>query len=124
MGHPKTPWYVARVALLEISRGAYVRDAAAVAGISVWTVERLIVEHGCMTMRTSKVREGELTLQDREEIRIGIERNDSDRVISERIGKHCVTVWREIKRNGGRKAYRAFRAHDRASQEARRCRKS
>ncbi len=45
MGRPKTPWHVARVALLEISRGAFVRDAAAAAGISVGTVERLIIEH-------------------------------------------------------------------------------
>lgn len=124
MGHPKIPWSVARVALFEISRGAYVRDAAGVAGISVCTVERLIVKHGRMTMRTSKVREGELTLQDREEIRIGIERNESDRVIGERIGKHRATVWREIKRNGGRKEYRAVGAQDRASEKARRCRES
>ena len=124
MGRPKTPWHVERVALLEISRGAYVREAAAAAGISVWTVERLIVEHGRMTMRASKVREGELTLEDREEVRIGIERYESDAVIGERIGKHRSSVWREIKRNGGRKAYRAFRAHDRASEQARRCRES
>ena len=124
MGRPKTPWHVARVALLEISRGAYVRDAAAAAGISVWTVERLIVEHGRMTMRASKVREGELTLEDREEIRLGVDRNEADAVIGERLGRHRSTIWREIKRNGGRKAYRAFRAHDRASRQARRCRKS
>ncbi|MDK1010585.1 MAG: hypothetical protein QGM46_09630 [Actinomycetota bacterium] len=40
MGRPKTPWYVARLVLLELSRGAYVRDAAAAARISVGTVER------------------------------------------------------------------------------------
>ena len=124
MGRPKTPWHVARVALLEVSRGAYVRDAAAVAGISVGTVERLIVEHGRMSMRASKTREGELTLEDREEVRLGVDRNETDVEISERIGRHRSTVWREIKRNGGRKAYRAFRGHDRASQQARRCRHS
>jgi len=124
MGRPKTPWHVARVALLEISRGAYVRDAAAVAGISIGTVEVLIREHGRMTMRASKTREGELTLQDREEIRVGVDRNESDAVIGHRIGKHRSSVWREIKRNGGRKTYRAFRAHDRATHTARRCRPS
>ncbi|MDK1095963.1 MAG: helix-turn-helix domain-containing protein, partial [Actinomycetota bacterium] len=120
MGRPKTPWHVARVALLEISRGAYVRDAAAAAGISVWTVERLIVEHGRMTMRASKVREGELTLEDREEIRLGVDRNEADAVIGERLGRHRSTIWREIKRNGGRGGYRAFRAQDRSHQTARR----
>ena len=104
MGRPKTPWHVARIALLEISRGAYVREAAAAAGISVWTVEQLIVEHGRMTMRASKLREGELTLEDREEIRVGLDRNESNTEIADRIGKHRSSVWREIKRNGGHKA--------------------
>lgn len=124
MAFPKTPWHVARVALLELSRGAYVRDAAAAAGISVGTVEQLIIEHGRMTMRASKLREGELTLEDREEIRVGIDRGDTDRVIAEGLGRHRSSVWREIRRNGGREAYRAFRAHDRASQTARRQRVS
>ena len=124
MGRPKTPWHVARIALLELSGGAYVRDAAAAAGISVGTVEQLIIEHGRMTMRASKVREGELTLEDREEIRLGVDRNETDTEIAVRIGKHRSSVWREIRRNGGRKAYRAFRAHDQASQTARRCRVS
>lgn len=124
MGRPKTPWHVARVALVELSGGAYVRDAAVAAGISIGTVERLIVEHGRMTMRASTVREGELTLEDREEIRVGIDRDESDTVIAVRIGKHRSSVWREIKRNGGRQGYRAFRAHDQASQTARRCRAS
>ena len=124
MAFPKTPWHVARIALLELSRGAYVRDAAAVAGISVGTVEQLIIEHGRMTMRASTVRQGELTLEDREEIRVGIDRDETDTEIAGRIGKHRSSVWREIKRNGGRMAYRAFRAHDQASQTARRCRES
>ncbi len=124
MAFPKTPWHVARIALLELSRGAYVRDAAAAAGISVGTVEQLIIEHGRMTMRASKPRENELLLEDREEIRVGIDRGDTDTVIAEGLGRHRSTVWREIKRNGGRKAYRAFRAHDQASQSARRRRVS
>jgi len=121
---PKTPWHVARIALLELSRGAYVRDAAAAAGISVATVEQLIIEHGRMTMRASTTRENELLLEDREEIRVGIDRGDTDTEIAVRIGKHRSSVWREIRRNGGRKGYRAFRAHDRASQKARRQRVS
>jgi IS30 family transposase len=99
-----------------------VRDAAAAAGISVGTVEQLIIEHGRMTMRASTARDSELTLEDREEIRVGIDRGDSDTVIGVRIGKHRSSVWREIRRNGGREAYRAFRAQDQASQTARRCR--
>jgi len=122
MGRPKTPWHVARVALLEISRGAHVRDAATAAGVSIGTVEVLIREHGRMTIRASTPRQGELTLQDREEIRVGIDRGESDAVIGARIGKHRSTVWREIDRNGGRRTYRAFRAHDWSCHRARRIR--
>ncbi|MDP1793440.1 MAG: IS30 family transposase [Acidimicrobiales bacterium] len=65
---------------------------------------------------------GELTLQDREEIRVGIEHNETDTEIAARIGKHRSSVWREIRRNGGRAAYRAARADQRAADQARRCR--
>jgi len=122
MGRPKTPWHVARVALLEISRGAFVRDAAAAAGISIGTVERLIVDHGRMTMRATKPRADALTLEEREEIRVGIDRGDTDTEIAERLGRHRATIWREIRRNGGRCAYRAFRAQDRSHQTAQRLR--
>ncbi|MDK1017075.1 MAG: helix-turn-helix domain-containing protein [Actinomycetota bacterium] len=51
-------------------------------------------------MRVSKTRNGELLLEDREEIRVGIDRDESDSAIGERIGKRRCTVWREIKFNG------------------------
>ena len=120
MGRPKTPWHIARVALLEISRGAFVRDAAAAAGISIGTVERLIIEHGRMTMRDTKPRADALRLEEREEIRLGIDRGETDTEIAKRLGRHRATIWREIKRNGGRCRYRAFRAQDRSHQAARR----
>ena len=40
--------------------------------------------------------------------------------IAGRLGRHRSTVWREIRLNGGRAAYRAFRAQERADQQARR----
>lgn len=70
--------------------------------------------------RPRKQRPGSLSLADREEIRLGIDRRESDAVIGGRIGKHRSTVWREIRRGGGRANYRVFLAQERADQAARR----
>lgn len=124
MARPRIPWPVARVALLAVGRGATIPQAAAMAGISSRTVDSLISEHGRMTLRERKPREDGLTIQDREEIRVGIERGDPDAVIATGLGRHRSTVWREIRANGGRESYRAFRAHERADHQARRQRVS
>ena len=46
-----------------------------------------------------------LTLKDRECILLGVTLKDTYQVIAQRIGCSKATVSREIKRNGGRKAY-------------------
>ncbi len=116
MGRPKTPWLVAREALLALARGSTVGEAAELAGLGTRTVEALISEHGRMShVACYRPRPGVLTRDEREEIRAGIERGESDAVIEGRLGRHRSTVWREIKANGGRGGYRAFRAHDRAA---------
>jgi IS30 family transposase len=71
-------------------------------------------------LRDRKCRAGALTLEAREEIRVGIDRGESDSDIATRVGCHRGTVGREIDANGGRKCYRAFRAQERADQVARR----
>jgi IS30 family transposase len=123
MPRPKTPWRVARVALLAVYGGATIDDAAVSAGVSPRTVVRLIGEHGRMSFRERTPRPESLTLQEREEILLGIERRESDTVIARRLGRHRSTIWREIKANGGRRAYRAFRAEERAGETARRARR-
>lgn len=55
-----------------------------------------------------------LTLHEREEIRAGIERDETDGVIGECVGRHRCTINAEINRNGGRAAYRAVAAQTRA----------
>ncbi|MDJ0497454.1 MAG: IS30 family transposase [Acidimicrobiia bacterium] len=123
MGRPKTSWLVAREVLLALSRGATVREAAEGCGLAPRTVDRLIGEHGRMSHVVSYCpRPGVLSRDEREEIRIGIDRGETDSVIAQRLGRHRSTVWREIQRNGGRQSYRAFRAHDAAALRARRCR--
>lgn len=123
MGRPRIPWPIARTALVAVGRGATARQAAQLAGISETSVQRLVGEHGRMCLRDHTPRPGALTLEDREEIRVGIDRGESDTRIAERLGRHRSTIWREINRNGGRRAYRVFRAHDRATQVARRLRR-
>jgi IS30 family transposase len=108
------------VALLAVGRGATIPQAAAVAGIGARTVDSLISEYGRMTLRERTPRRDALTIQEREEIRVRIERGDSDTVIAARLCRHRSTIWREIKTNGGRASYRAFRAHEGADRRARR----
>jgi IS30 family transposase len=63
---------------------------------------------------------GRLTLADREEITVGLHGGESFTVIAARLGKAVSTVSREVAANGGRGGYRAWRAHQRARQRARR----
>jgi IS30 family transposase len=63
---------------------------------------------------------GRLTLADREEISIGLRTGESFTAIAARLEKAVSTVSREVAANGGRGAYRAWRAHQRARAQARR----
>src|SRR5262245_60601510 len=48
-----------------------------------------------------------LSLDEREEIRVGLERGDTLTAIAGRIGRAVSTVSREVNANGGRDGYRA-----------------
>lgn len=61
-----------------------------------------------------------LCLEEREEISRGVAVGDSGRQIAWRLGRHYSVVNREISRNGGRPAYRAFDAQRNAKASARR----
>jgi IS30 family transposase len=88
------------------------------------TLCRHVQVHGVGVLRERTPRPDALTIVDREEIFAGIERAESDATIGERIGRHRSTVWREIRANGGREAYRPHRAQQRGDDAARRCRDS
>jgi IS30 family transposase len=63
---------------------------------------------------------GRLCLEEREEIWAGLLAGQTCKAIADRLGRAPSTVSREVAANGGRHAYRAFRAHQRAAFCARR----
>ncbi len=74
--------------------------------------------HGGITPRTRTRREGSLRPEEREEIRCGVVRGDSVRSIAAWLRRAPSTISRELRRNGGRDAYRSFKADQRALQRA------
>jgi IS30 family transposase len=63
-------------------------------------------------------RQGCLTIQEREEILMGISRNESLSDIARSLGRSASTITREVNANGGREEYSAWHAHERARQKA------
>ena len=69
-------------------------------------------------------RPGHLTLEEREEIALGLRMHESMSSIARRLGRSPSTVAREVSLNGGPVHYRIWRAHERARAEARRPKKA
>jgi IS30 family transposase len=61
-----------------------------------------------------------LSMNEREEIRAGLERGESFTAIARSISRSVSTVSREVAANGGRDVYKAWQAHRQAGQRARR----
>lgn len=67
-----------------------------------------------------EVKPGRLSLEDRIEIRLGLERGETLAAIAVRVSRHRSSVCREVQRHGGRGGYRPLSAHRRAVERARR----
>lgn len=123
IGRPPLPWSMVRVGLRAVALGATQADAARMAGMGKRTLDRYVQIHGVGVLRERTPRANALTIADREEVFLGIERNQSDADIAARIGCHRSAVWREIRANGGRGHYRPHQGQQRADDAARRCRR-
>ena len=101
-----------------------------------WSHRRIAAQVGCsheavrVVLRRKRVRRwrpedwspgpGRLTLAEREEISLGVGRGETFSAIAGRLGRAVSSVSREVAANGGRDGYRAWRAHRRAHERARR----
>ncbi len=131
MGAPRLPVWRTELGLLALVEGWSYPDAAVLAGVSERTLHRRAreVRFGRARPRNSVLmpksiertrRDVELSVEERQQIFLGIDRGESDVEIGARIGRPRQTVWREIRRNGGRAAYRPAAAERRADEQARR----
>jgi IS30 family transposase len=69
-------------------------------------------------------RVGRLTMQEREEIALGLRLGESMNSIARRLQRSPSTVSREVKVNGGKEEYRIWPAHERARDQTRRTKQS
>jgi transposase, IS30 family len=99
--------------------GARVREVALEFGCSTRTVQR-IGERAALVRRRVGHSPRRLSFVERERISRGIAAGESDSQIARVLGRHRSTVGREIRRGGGRRAYRAVAAERGAHRRSRR----
>ena len=104
------------------SDGMTVEDVAREVGCSLRTVKRVMAHKGKREDRATRWCPGpkRLSQGEREEISLALRRGDSFSAIGRQLGRSTSTISREVRANGGRDGYRAWRAHDRAYFQARR----
>ena len=105
---------------VRVAQGETWPQVAGVVGVSVRTVARVLNEAGPVPPRWTARHPRQLSLVEREEIGQGVVGDESFASIGRRLGRATSTISREVKLNGGRDAYRVFRADEGAYERARR----
>jgi IS30 family transposase len=111
--------HVDRLLVLQLlSSGVSADEAGRAVGCTGRSVRRLLVALGGVKARTRPRSALRLSLEDREEIRVGLQAGDSLAQIARSIGRSASTVSREVNNNGGRRRYRAVAADGAAYRRA------
>jgi len=102
--------------------GRSVEEVARAVGRSRRSVMYVLRRSGGMAPRTASRSARRLSIDEREEISRGIGTGESYRSIARRLGRAPSTVLREVRANGGRRRYRAWRGEHGRDRRARRAR--
>jgi len=114
---PEVRREIIRLAARGLSRDEIARQVGRSIGAVSYTLRPL---GGVIRREAWEPSKARLSLDDRVDIRLGLERGESYQRIGERLGRHRSTICREARANGGRHGYRPLDAHRRAEQAARR----
>ena len=108
-----------RLLVMELlASGSSAEEAGRAVGCTGRSVHRLLVALGGVKARQRPRSLLRLSLEDREEIRVGLRVGDSFAQIARSIGRSASTVSREVANNGGRRRYRAVAADGAACRRA------
>jgi IS30 family transposase len=117
----RVPEHERRKILKLIAGGSSYREVIAATGRSRAHIARVVTGMDCWVTQPSwHPSPTRLSLAEREEISRGLEVGRTFATIAAGLERSASTVSREVKANGGRQAYRAYRANREACTRARR----